>query len=123
MNGISSFLEWLADFEGEDVVLDGTHYLMKHNMIISKNLTLDYFDDIYKEIEFGRSSYENGKYSILTVSITGKIKKYLCDFAGYKQVTMEFHNIDELIDYETNSIYPDNPNSCLYFYHNTLVFI
>lgn len=82
--------------------------------MLVKNLDVEYFEDIYKEIEFGRSSYENGKQSILTVSLSGKIRKYLCDCRGYMQVTMEF---------EASSIYPENPNKCLYFYHNTLVFM
>lgn len=120
---MDDFIDWIQDLKGEDIVIDGKHYLLKHNMMIIKNLELEYFEDIHQQIEFGRSSYENGKMSILTVSPIGKIRKFLCDFKGNMQVTMEFDNINELIDYEASSIYPQNPNNCLYFYHNTLVFM
>ena len=123
MDALEIFLQWLDSVQGEIVCIDGQLYTRVHNMLISKKLLYTYFDDRSKEIEFGRSNYENGKYAILTIAFDGKVRKVLCDFIGYKQIVMEFDSIDEVIEYEKTSIYPSSPGPCLYFYHNTLVFI
>lgn len=109
---------WLVNMQGKgnyyDIEYNNNNYVYVYNMKMFRQPDKDwkgYLGD--NNIVLGNSDYGLGTFSLLAFEKdTGRIQKYICDTGGSKYVAMDFDTLQDLLEYEKTSIYPD-AEACL----------
>lgn len=113
-----SLSDWIVNCESNDVY--ASEWSMSknskkkyiYNMDVCNSLDEVYSNLWNRDFEFdvycfAHSDYGLGTFSLLVYELSsGKIRKYLCDTGGSKTPILEFEDIQELLEYDAQNVYP-----------------